>query len=330
MGIFLGIAFAFLMLLSLPAMAAPPAAHSAVKHNNAGVDFFSAAKYDQAIVEYTKAIQDNPRYAEAYSNRGAAYDALNRSDKAVEDYSRAITLDPGFTAAYSNRAAALAELKRYSEALPDWQVVVNRSPDSSSAYLGRGICWKQAGNLKAAIADFQSAIKLNPRDDKAIQQLHDAEKMLPSTAVLPQNTMSASTQTPGSSAEVSRRDAGAPGAGANSTGASAISSASGFAAICADTVHQLLGGLCLATGQYQSAADHYRQAAIQNPADAFAHFRYGNICSLQGDERTALKEYELAVQCSQHFRQAYVRRERLKRTIVVPASSDASTTEHAP
>src|SRR3989338_1288964 len=51
-------------------------------------------EHDSAIEAYTKAIQLDPNYADAYNNRGLAYDNKRQYDRAIEDYNKAIALDP--------------------------------------------------------------------------------------------------------------------------------------------------------------------------------------------------------------------------------------------
>ena len=63
-------------------------------HFNRGSKSIESKKYDQAIVDYTKAIELNPKLAGAYSNRGFAYFMSNQHQKAVADCSKAIELNP--------------------------------------------------------------------------------------------------------------------------------------------------------------------------------------------------------------------------------------------
>jgi len=46
-------------------------------------------KYGRAISDYTKAIEINPRFAEAYYNRGIAYYYKKEYDKSLEDVEKA-------------------------------------------------------------------------------------------------------------------------------------------------------------------------------------------------------------------------------------------------
>jgi len=61
---------------------------------NQGTELLKKGQYDQAIANFDKAIEINPRYAEAYNNRGIAYTKKGQYDKAISDYNKAIELDP--------------------------------------------------------------------------------------------------------------------------------------------------------------------------------------------------------------------------------------------
>jgi tetratricopeptide (TPR) repeat protein len=62
----------------------------------------SKANLDQAIADYSKAIELRPEYAYAYNNRGAAFLASGFPHKAISDLDHALQLKPGFPQAYSN------------------------------------------------------------------------------------------------------------------------------------------------------------------------------------------------------------------------------------
>jgi Tfp pilus assembly protein PilF len=65
----------------------------AIGHYNRGVDYIQQEKYDLALAEFTKAININPRFAEAYLNRGILYAGQGKPDLALSDYNQA-TLIP--------------------------------------------------------------------------------------------------------------------------------------------------------------------------------------------------------------------------------------------
>ena len=62
---------------------------------NRGTADYSEQQYDQAIRDYTEAIQLNPNYADAYDNRAAVYKILGKSNQAEADYTKARELRKG-------------------------------------------------------------------------------------------------------------------------------------------------------------------------------------------------------------------------------------------
>ncbi len=89
---------------------------ASVKHYNLGHRYYTRAQYGEgdpndqninlAIVEFTKAIEINPSYAEAYHERGLAYDAKGEYDRAISDYNKAIEINPSYEKAYNHRRLA--------------------------------------------------------------------------------------------------------------------------------------------------------------------------------------------------------------------------------
>lgn len=52
-------------------------------------------RYSEAIVLYTKIIEDDPNFAEAYFKRGVAYQKIGKEDLAKFDFEKAESLEPG-------------------------------------------------------------------------------------------------------------------------------------------------------------------------------------------------------------------------------------------
>ncbi len=87
-------------MLSVPESAK---AESASYYYNRGVNKSDAGDYYGAISDYSKAIEINPRDADAYNNRGFSKNKLGDHDGAISDYSKAIEINPEHANAYSNR-----------------------------------------------------------------------------------------------------------------------------------------------------------------------------------------------------------------------------------
>lgn len=107
------------LLLGLPIIGCRPQAEpvesaiqsmlEALQHNELGVQLLEEGRYDEAIVEFNRAIELAPKLAMAYTNRGSAYINKGELDKAIADCDKAIDLDPKLAEAYSNRAYAYWE-----------------------------------------------------------------------------------------------------------------------------------------------------------------------------------------------------------------------------
>lgn len=95
-------------------------------------------KFNDALLDYTKAIQLNPRMTDAYYNR--AYINLTRKDiknpdlqKTVEDLNKALELDPKFIDALYAMAAAQKKLGNYHTALEYLEKLIQIEPDAVNA-----------------------------------------------------------------------------------------------------------------------------------------------------------------------------------------------------
>lgn len=69
-------------------------------------------RFEEALKDYTAAIQLNPRHCRAFYNRAFSNDRLRRYDAAVSDYTRALDIQPGNATAYHNRASLFERLGR--------------------------------------------------------------------------------------------------------------------------------------------------------------------------------------------------------------------------
>ena len=59
-----------------------------------GINFVKSKNYDQAINEFTVAVQKYPEYAVAYSNRAVAYMQQKKYNKAMDDLTKALEISP--------------------------------------------------------------------------------------------------------------------------------------------------------------------------------------------------------------------------------------------
>ncbi len=85
-------------------------------YNNRGIAYADMKEYDQAIADYNKAIELNPRNFFAYNNRGIAYFYKGRYDQAIADYNKSIEINPKYDIVYYNMACLYSTRNNNEEA----------------------------------------------------------------------------------------------------------------------------------------------------------------------------------------------------------------------
>ena len=98
--------------------ALPPLA-TATEYYNRGLTSAGDNKFEQAIADFTSALEIDPKLAAAYLNRGLAYAALDKHEVAITDYDRAIELTPYMPLVYTARAQSQLALGDTEQALAD-------------------------------------------------------------------------------------------------------------------------------------------------------------------------------------------------------------------
>ncbi len=135
--------------------------------NNRGTLYSDLGQFTQAISEYNKAIELNPKYAGAYNNRGGAYSDLGQFKEAISERTKAIELDPKFDRAYYNRGLAYYNSGKVSKAVSDYNKAIKLNPKLTEAYNNRGVAYGSSGQLKKAVSDYTKAIELDPEHIEA-------------------------------------------------------------------------------------------------------------------------------------------------------------------
>ncbi len=121
-----------------------------------------------AITDYSRAIDINQGYTNAWSNRGLAYLRVGQLDKAVSDNLKALETKPSFSPAHSNLGSAYDEMGQYAKAIESYTKAIELKPNSADAYSNRGITYGKLGQWDKSIADFDKALELNPGYQEAI------------------------------------------------------------------------------------------------------------------------------------------------------------------
>ncbi|XP_008555228.1 serine/threonine-protein phosphatase 5 [Microplitis demolitor] len=118
--------------------------------------YFKIQSYEEAIENYTKAIELNPYMASYYGNRSFAYLKTECFGYALNDATKAIELDKNYVKGYWRRAAANMSLSKFKLALKDFETVTKARPHDNDAKLKYTECLKIVKKLA-----FEKAISVD-------------------------------------------------------------------------------------------------------------------------------------------------------------------------
>lgn len=122
----LALIFAVLIFVgtNIPAAFAQNASENFAKANSMLV----AGKFQDAVPLYKTAIQQNPKFAEAYLGLGMCYKEMGQYDEAYAATRKALQLKPDYYQAYYNLGLILEKQKKYDEAIDAYNKFLDKVP----------------------------------------------------------------------------------------------------------------------------------------------------------------------------------------------------------
>jgi protein O-mannosyl-transferase len=114
-----------------------------------------------AIPLFTKAIEADPKYAEAYINRGLVYYYKGDNKMALKDYAAAEKINQNFYELYVNEGNSYNAIGEPSKAISAYNTSLHIKPTPEGFY-NRGGIYLNEGRYKEAINDYTKALSLRP------------------------------------------------------------------------------------------------------------------------------------------------------------------------
>ncbi|MBV9013571.1 MAG: tetratricopeptide repeat protein [Pseudonocardiales bacterium] len=142
--------------------------HRSIAYRERGRIYRELGRYDEALADFTQAIDLDPKYSWAIASRGVTYLQMDRYEEALTDLTQAIDLNPKYSWAITNRGETYLQMDRYEEALTDLTQAIDLNPTSDWAITNRGVTYRRMGRYEEALTDLTQAIDLNPTSDWAI------------------------------------------------------------------------------------------------------------------------------------------------------------------
>ncbi|MDR2865547.1 MAG: tetratricopeptide repeat protein [Spirochaetaceae bacterium] len=140
-------------------------------HIQKGRHFIEKEEFEQAIAEFTRAIEFEA-FPTHFIDRGLAYSHHGRYNEAISDFTSALNINKALVPsiegyAFAYRGQAYKQKGWFNEAIPDYTNAINllhSDEIESSLYVDRGMCYSGRQEYQQAISDFTMAINLEPKD----------------------------------------------------------------------------------------------------------------------------------------------------------------------
>lgn len=129
-------------------------------YNNRGVVYSRNKKWDLALADFKRALDGNPKYANAYANGAFIYYNKGVWNSVIASYTKAIEIDPQYALYYNNRGVAYYNNEQWELALNDFNRVTNLEPQYARGYKHRGEVYAQFGDIQKARENLEQAAKL--------------------------------------------------------------------------------------------------------------------------------------------------------------------------
>lgn len=132
-------------------------------YTNSGLIKSFSGAYNEALADYNKAIELDPKNSVAFNNRGYTFNVMEDYESAIVDFEEAISLEENFAYALNNRGFAKIKLGLKDEGLKDLEKSMNLDGTNSYCYLNFGIYHYDNGEYEKALEYYNKAKEL---DDK--------------------------------------------------------------------------------------------------------------------------------------------------------------------
>ena len=131
-------------------------------HNTLCLVLTAAGRFDAAQSHGERALQLQPRYAEAHYNLGQVWQHRKAWRQAIDCYRHAIAINPQYALAHSSLGDALLEDGHAEQAIAAYEFALKLQPRFAEAHNNLGNAWRKHGDPVRAAACYRLAADANP------------------------------------------------------------------------------------------------------------------------------------------------------------------------
>ena len=128
-----------------------------IMHNNFGLALANQKRYEDAIEQFEKVLQINPRYIRAKANIAFVLRRQDRIDEAIEIYKELLEINPDWPEVHNDLGRVYAYKGMADEAIECYKEAVRLRPDFAEAVNNWGMVLKDQGKTAEAMEKFKKA-----------------------------------------------------------------------------------------------------------------------------------------------------------------------------
>ena len=156
--------FKLLMAFSLFLIHSNANAQNQENYYQNGIKHALNQNFSKAISSFSKAIEIDPRFENAYVHRGISKYNLNDLDGAYSDYNKALEIKPFYDFALTYRGILKYKREDFNQAILDYDKAIEINPKYVLAYTKRGEAKNRLKNNIGACWDWEIASTYNNND----------------------------------------------------------------------------------------------------------------------------------------------------------------------
>jgi len=139
---------------------------------DAGLKLAGEGKFEEAIVEYRKALEKDPDQAYIQANLGDALSKTGKNEEALAAYQKALSLKPEDAALYTNLGVLLGKIGKTQESQEMFKKAASLNPAAAAQnFYNLGATLVNQGQAEQAAEAFRQAIAADPKYAEAYFQL---------------------------------------------------------------------------------------------------------------------------------------------------------------
>jgi len=135
-------------------------------------------EFQEAIDDFTRALERDPTMASGYMDRGYVENDVRLASRAEQDFRKAIELRPDYGEAHLGLAFSYLQLRHSKAALQEVDIAEKLLGESRPLHLARAEGYRQRDMLAKAIPEYQAALKTRADDVPTYLALSDVEYRL--------------------------------------------------------------------------------------------------------------------------------------------------------